>query len=100
MSPRNIIGPQLRKLRTQRAISQASLAALFQRRGWDVSRGTIARIEGQVRWVADFELVFMAHCLGVPVEQFLAKSGNVPLATRLVGELQYGETGPGKGKLS
>jgi hypothetical protein len=33
--------------------------------GWDLSRDTLAKIELQSRWVADFEVVFLAHALGV-----------------------------------
>lgn len=33
--------------------------------GWDLSRDTLAKIELQTRWVADFEVIFLAHALGV-----------------------------------
>ena len=36
--------------------------------GWDVSRDTIAKIEGQTRWVGDGELVHLARSLGVALE--------------------------------
>ncbi len=93
MLPRNIIGPQLRMLRSQRGLSQQKLAEHLQRKGWDVSRGMIARIEGQVRWIADFELLFLAEVLAVPPDWFLSRQGNIALASRLVGELQWGTTG-------
>ncbi len=62
---RNIIGPQVKKLRSQNGLSQAAFAARCQRMGWDLSRDTVARIELQTRWVADFEVIFLAHALGV-----------------------------------
>lgn len=62
---RNIIGPQLRKLRSQNGLSQPALAARCQRMGWDLSRDTLAKIESQSRWVADFEVIFLAQALGV-----------------------------------
>jgi hypothetical protein len=34
-----------------------------------VSRDIIARIEGQVRWVADFEIAALAKVLKVPLEK-------------------------------
>ena len=36
--------------------------------GWHVSRDTIAKIEGQTRWVGDGELAFLARSLGVALE--------------------------------
>jgi len=89
-TPRNLIGPQLRQLRNQRGLSQQDLAALFQRRGWDVSRGIIARIEGQVRWIADFELIFIAQALGKSVEDILSRKGISNEASKLVRLLQRG----------
>jgi hypothetical protein len=35
--------------------------------GWDISRETLAKIESQIRWVADFEMVVLAAALKVPV---------------------------------
>lgn len=39
--------------------------------GWDISRDIVARIEGQTRWVGDFELVKLADVLGVPATDLL-----------------------------
>jgi len=66
---RNIVGPQIRRIRDQKNWSQEDFAAACQRAGWDVSRGVIARIEGCVRWVADFELLEIARVLGVSVPE-------------------------------
>ena len=68
---RNIVGPQVRKLRNQHEWSQATLAAKCQVAGWDISRSIVAAIEGQVRWVGDFELVMLAKVLRVvPADLF------------------------------
>lgn len=66
---RNIIGPQVRRLRYERDLSQPALAAKCQLLGWDIARDTIAKIEGQNRWVGDAELVHLARSLGVPLEK-------------------------------
>ena len=41
--------------------------------GWDIGRDTIARIEGQTRWVGDAELVHLAHGLNVTLERLYAE---------------------------
>jgi transcriptional regulator with XRE-family HTH domain len=70
-NPRNMIGPQLRRIRNERSLSQPALAALLQRAGWDISRDTVAKIEDQRRWVSDFEVAFLAEILKVPISHLL-----------------------------
>jgi transcriptional regulator with XRE-family HTH domain len=53
---KNVVGPAVRKLRYQRKLSQAQLAARCQLRGWNASRDIIAAIEGQIRYVTDKEI--------------------------------------------
>ena len=62
---RNIVGPQIRRLRFERNLSQPAFAAKCQRLGWDIGRDTVAKIEAGTRWVGDFELVYLARSLGV-----------------------------------
>ena len=64
---RNIVGPQIMQLRNERGWSQEKFASVCQLRGWDVSRGVVARIESGIRWVADFELLKLADALKVAV---------------------------------
>ena len=72
-APRNIVGRQVMLLRNERDWSQEKLAAVCQLAGWDVSRGVIARIEGGVRWVADFEVMKLASALRVSVPELYPK---------------------------
>jgi len=72
-SPKNIGGPQVSRLRNERGLSQAAFAAKCQRMGWDISRGIVAGIEGQVRCVTDLEFVRLAQALGVSLEALLPK---------------------------
>jgi len=60
---KNIVGPQVRRLRVAANLSQAALAAACQRIGWDIDRNTVAKIEGRLRWVGDFELVYLTKAL-------------------------------------
>jgi transcriptional regulator with XRE-family HTH domain len=80
--PRNIVGPLIRELREKNGLTQAELVAKVNLAGWDVSRDIIARIEGQIRWVADFELVKLAEGLGTDahalIRQALAKARKRP----------------------
>lgn len=49
------------------------LVARLNLAGWDISRESLAKIEAQIRWVADAELLCLAQSLAVPVETLLPK---------------------------
>ncbi|MEO5714659.1 MAG: helix-turn-helix transcriptional regulator [Luteolibacter sp.] len=69
------------QLRNKLEWSQEKLASACQIQGWDISRGVVARIEGGIRWVADFELLLLASVLKVSVpELFPAKDKKAFLA--------------------
>ena len=80
--PRNIIGPQLRRLRSAAGLSQPAFAARCQRIGWDIERDTIAKIEGQTRWVSDAELVMIARCFRVSIGELLPASASIEKQAR------------------
>jgi hypothetical protein len=42
--------------------------------GWDISRGIVAAIEGQVRCVTDTEFLNLARALDLPLETLLPDS--------------------------
>ena len=71
LKARNIVGPIVRRLRNALELSQADLAARCSLLGWDLSRETVAKIESQIRWVADFELMCLAAALRVDVPALL-----------------------------
>ena len=68
---RNVVGPQIRILRDKQDWSQPELATKCQLQGWNVSRDIIARVELQLRWVADFELMIFARVFGVTPNDLL-----------------------------
>jgi transcriptional regulator with XRE-family HTH domain len=49
----------------QKSWSQNQLAEALQRVGLDKSRQAVARIEAQIVYVSDFQLLFIARVLGV-----------------------------------
>jgi hypothetical protein len=66
---KNIIGPEVAKIRGSRDWSQATLAAKCQLKGWDVSRGVIAGIEGRHRVVEDWEVFVLASVMEVSADK-------------------------------
>lgn len=63
----NVIGATLRRLRMEKGLSQPQLAAKCSVLGWDVSAGTIAKVETHLRSVYDAELLIFANVLHVPM---------------------------------
>jgi len=77
-NPRNFVGPQVRKLRNQRGLTQPMLAARCRRWGWDLSRETLAKIETQLRWVSDFEMLCLAKALRVEPSDLWPSREKIP----------------------
>ena len=70
-SPReryNVVGPTVRRLRYNQKLTQDLLAARCAVAGCDISRGTLAKIEAQIRGVSDVELFVLASVLRVQIE--------------------------------
>jgi transcriptional regulator with XRE-family HTH domain len=65
----NNVGPQVRRRRYALGWSQSTLATKLQIAGFDISRGTLAKIEARIRYVDDRTLVFLAEVLGIPVQE-------------------------------
>jgi len=70
MPPRlNVIGPRLRMLRHAKGLTQEQVAARCQVRGFDLTRGTLAKIESQVRAVSDHEIPFLAAGVEAEIQE-------------------------------
>ena len=65
MRDKNLVGPQLRKLRDKRRWSQSKLAIVLQFAGWEGDRNRVAKIEGGHVYVRDTEAQFFCDALGV-----------------------------------
>jgi transcriptional regulator with XRE-family HTH domain len=64
----NLIGPQVRRLRYKQGWSQNMLSVKLQLAGWDVTRGTVAKIESRLIWVGDFQLFYFTRVLKVELK--------------------------------
>jgi transcriptional regulator with XRE-family HTH domain len=73
---RNIVGPQVRKLRYEKGLTQELFAARCSVLGLELSRATLSKIEAQLRCVMDRELVILAKALNVEITA-LMPSGRV-----------------------
>jgi len=63
----NVVGPKIRELREAQGLTQEEFAAKCNVLKWDISRGTLAKIEAKVRRITDEEVALLAKVLGVEV---------------------------------
>lgn len=64
----NMVGSNIRKLRTARGLSQQALSDKLETLAIYVCRGSISRIEDKQRTVTDIELYGIAKILNVSIE--------------------------------
>lgn len=74
---RNVIGPQVRKIRFQAELSQAELAVRLQLAGLDWGRVAVAKIESRIKKVSDAELFILADVLSVRMEELFPDAKRV-----------------------
>jgi transcriptional regulator with XRE-family HTH domain len=65
----NIVGKNVREIRERNGWTQEQLAAKCNLLQWNISRGTLAKIEAEVRRVTDIEVKILAQVLNVPLEE-------------------------------
>ena len=71
---RNIIGARVKALRTKRELTQEQLLARLQIAGLDhYTRETVAKIEGNIRSVFDYEVPIIAQCLDVEIAELMPR---------------------------
>ena len=68
------MGPLVRELREKQGLTQAQLVVKLNLLGWDLSRDTFAKIEAQIRWVADFEMVKLAAAVGMDAAELIRRA--------------------------
>ena len=70
---KNLIGKNLKKLRTEAKMSQQQISNKLELLGVYVCRGSISRIEDYSRTVTDIELSAIAEVLGVEIGTLFSK---------------------------
>jgi transcriptional regulator with XRE-family HTH domain len=71
----NIIGKNVRVIRELKGLTQEQFAAKCNLINWEISRGTVAKIESNVRRITDIEVQNLALALDVEIsELFLEHS--------------------------
>ncbi|MUK78408.1 helix-turn-helix domain-containing protein [Aliivibrio fischeri] len=65
MTKANIVGAQIRAIRKEKKLTQEQLTARCNLEGFDISRGTLAKIESGVRQVIDIEIRIFSKVLQV-----------------------------------
>jgi len=65
----NLIGPNIQKIRKSMNLSQKELVASCNLLGWDISRGTLAKIESRTRKISDGEVLYLSKALKVDIER-------------------------------
>lgn len=69
----NLIGPNIREIRKRMDLSQKDLVAGCNLLGWDISRGTLAKIESQSRKISDQEILYISLALKVDIGELFKK---------------------------
>jgi len=65
----NLVGPQVRNIRELQGLTQEELVTRCNLLDWGISRGTLAKIESQVRRVTDEEVALLAKVLKVDINE-------------------------------
>ena len=78
----NVVGSTIRKLRNAQGLTQEVLSARCGVAGYDVPRGTLAKIEAEIRGISDIELYVVARVLGVKIEDLYPPRFSARLKSR------------------
>lgn len=76
LGTRNMAGARVELIRKQSGMKQKELLAQLQVRGIDMNASGLSKLEGQIRFVNDHELVALADILGVSVDWLLGREAS------------------------
>jgi len=63
----NIVGKNVRTIREKKGLTQEQLVAKCNLLDWNISRGTLAKVESNVRRVTDQEVKYLAQALNIEI---------------------------------
>lgn len=75
LGDKNLIGSRVEMARKNQGMRQKELLAQLQVRGVDMNASGLSKVEGQVRFVSDQELLAFSQILGVSVMWLLTGEG-------------------------
>ena len=65
---KNLVGKNIERLRKQKGIKQKDFIAKMQAWGCDINPTSYSKLEGQLRFATDKEILAISKILGVPME--------------------------------
>ena len=74
---RNLVGAKVERLRQKTGMRQKELLAQLQVSGVDMNASGLSKLEGQIRFVTDVELVALADILEVSVDYLLGRDDKI-----------------------
>ena len=73
LGTRNLVGARIEQARKNQGMKQKELLARLQTSGIDMNASGLSKLEGQIRYVTDFELAALADVLGVSIDWLLGR---------------------------
>lgn len=77
LGDRNLIGHRVESVRKKKGMKQKELLAQLQVSGVDMNASGLSKLEGQIRFVTDVELVALADILEVSVDYLLGRDEKI-----------------------
>ena len=71
LGDRNIVGAKIEQKRKSMGMKQKDLLTQLQIKGIDLNASGLSKLEGQLRYVTDFELNAISEVLGMSYEELL-----------------------------
>ncbi|MBQ8615918.1 MAG: helix-turn-helix transcriptional regulator [Clostridia bacterium] len=69
MGNRNLIGPNIAKIRQAKSFGQGELVRLIQATGYSINQAKLSRIEGRKVSVTDKDILAIAQALNVNIDE-------------------------------
>jgi len=70
---KNIVGSKIVAFRLKNGIKQKDFLAQLQVLGLDISETSLSHLEGQYRYVRDYEIPILAKALGLTADELLSR---------------------------